>query len=270
MAERNPDQKRLNLVKRETNRIRYTSSAMNTCQAVVKPDCSIPKVLKSTGIKQAFKNIFMSMTNSTVEQNKEITFEKFVSYNVRSLCEEVKDLVKYVTIEFVGVKFKASGTHDGKKVISTYLTRHMDQLQIKKNLEIDIDSELYVSDCSTFTTPIRCFDSATNGFLSNKKLTSIKQSKGEAEMSQIDWLWEYASDLSPGDVCVSMVTSGDIDAVVLHLFFASWKWKRNKNGRFINPIYVLLHKPAGMFDIYNITGLLETFESSTEDIGILD
>ena len=52
----------------------------------------------------------------------------------------------------------------------------------------------------------------------------MSNKKGEAEMAQVDWLVECVDDLSEGDAVLSVVSSGDIDAVVIHLFVLSYMW----------------------------------------------
>ena len=81
---------------------------------------------------------------------------------------------------------------------------------------------------------------------------------------------QCAASLSPGDVCASIVSSGDIDAVLLHLFAISHLWPRNEGGFFKNPVHVILKKPNHLYDIYNITTILELLEHKTSDkyIGI--
>jgi hypothetical protein len=53
-------------------------------------------------------------------------------------------------------------------------------------------------------------------------------------MSQVDWLMEYSTGLQSHESCVSIVTSGDIDAVVIHLFAMSYLWPRTEDGSFKN------------------------------------
>jgi len=59
-------------------------------------------------------------------------------------------------------------------------------------------------------------------------------------MAQVDWLMEYESFLHAGESCVSIVTSGDIDAVVIHMFALAYKWKRTTNTGFLHDVYVAL------------------------------
>ena len=80
-------------------------------------------------------------------------------------------------------------------------------------------------------------------------------------MSQVDWLIQYAASLSPGNACTSIVSSGDIDAVLIHLFAISHLWPRNEGEFFKNPVHVI----NNLYDIYNITTILELLEHKTSD-----
>ncbi|KAK6181777.1 hypothetical protein SNE40_009564 [Patella caerulea] len=157
---------------------------------------------------------------------------------------------------------------EGKKIISKYLAAHITDLNLQKNVTLDIDSEHLMSKCKSYTTKIRCCFSDEHGLVSVEKLKDIKQRKGEAEMAQINWLFEYSKSASDGEAFVSLVTSGDIDAIVLHLFAISIMWKRNERMHFVNPVYVLLQKPNNFFDIFNFTGMLEILEDATLDYDI--
>lgn len=118
--------------------------------------------------------------------------------------------------------------------------------------------------CMPYCTPIRAvFDD--QGYKEQVLLHTIKQNKGEAEMSQIDWLMEYSSLVKKNESCVSIVSSGDIDAVVLHLFAVSYKWPRQEDDTFANNVFVLLRKPNQQYDIYNITRIVETLEKFTDE-----
>jgi hypothetical protein len=157
-------------------------------------------------------------------------------------------------------------TAEGKSIASTYLAKNIEALDIKENNIIDIDSELHISTSSChentctylpFCTPIRGHVDAQYGFTRKELLNDIKQRKGGAEMSQVDWLIQCAASLSPGDACASIVSSGDIDAVLLHLFAISHLWPRNEGGFF--------KKPNHLYDIYNITTILELLDHKTSD-----
>jgi hypothetical protein len=164
---------------------------------------------------------------------------------------------------------------EGKTLISTYVAKNVDKIVLNKDLVLDIDSEYYTEDCTCspdqldkcqcttkYAVPIRCKFSHNKGILNVEKLCSIQQRKGEAEMAQVDWLTSFQNEgnLKEGDSAASIVTSGDIDSVVIHLYFVSQRWPRNNNKKFIHPVFVILQKPSGA-DVYNITAIIETIES---------
>jgi hypothetical protein len=95
-----------------------------------------------------------------------------------------------------------------------------------------------------------------------EKLHHIQQRKGEAEMAVVDWLYTLAVDMADEEAIMSIITSGDIDAVPLHMFAVGRFWPRYQNGKFRNPVYVQLQKRGGYSDIYNITGIVETLEAT--------
>ncbi|XP_067660602.1 uncharacterized protein [Haliotis asinina] len=163
-------------------------------------------------------------------------------------------------------------TSTGKRLISSFLARNVKQLKLT-NLTLDIDSECLLEGCEcceddqecrcrVFTKPLRAvFDN--DGFR-RELLLDIKQRKGEAEMSQVDWLKEV--HLSDRESTISVITSGDIDSVVIHLFALSQHWPRDDEGRYKNQVFVLLQKPKP--EMYNITGILELMESHFQNMSI--
>ena len=151
----------------------------------------------------------------------------------------------------------------------------MDKLLLKHDVTIIVDSEFKMSDCTCnkttciclkYAVPLECVFSKA-GLNSMSFLENIKQRKGEAEMAQADWLLQSANNLKPGDAVASVVTSGDIDAVIIHMYTVSRHWQRNKDNTFRNPVYVLLQKPSGT-DVYNITRIIEVLEHTHKDVHI--
>ena len=102
-------------------------------------------------------------------------------------------------------------------------------------------------------------------WLRKHKKLPIKQRKGEAEMLVVKWLVDAQTTLNPGDIVGSMITSVDIDAVVIHLFVLPLKWPRRPDGMYANTVLVLLQKSAGIYDIYNMTAFLEHLEQRYQD-----
>ncbi|XP_052082348.1 uncharacterized protein LOC127720000 [Mytilus californianus] len=160
-------------------------------------------------------------------------------------------------------------TELGKRMISNYLARNISKLKIKRNLTLDVDSELVLSKCECmstdeglcphirYTTPVRA--TFTNeGYQNTTLLKEIKQMKGEAEMSQVDWLSNIKDELKEGESVVSIVTSADIDSIVIHLFALSIHWPRTTSGSFKNTVYVMLQKPKS--EVFNITSIIEVLE----------
>ena len=87
-------------------------------------------------------------------------------------------------------------------------------------------------------------------------------------MATVDWLIDSQDQLKAGQVAVSVVSSGDIYVIYIHLLAVSRIWKRDEKHQFMNPVYVMLQQPAGRLDIYNITGMLALFERYYCDISI--
>lgn len=93
----------------------------------------------------------------------------------------------------------------------------------------------------------------------------VKQRKGEAEMAVADWLVYLQHEMEDGDSLVCLVTSGDIDAVYIHLDVVSRLWARDEANKYKFPVYVVLQKKEGKVDIYNITSVLTLFEDNFKD-----
>ena len=116
--------------------------------------------------------------------------------------------------------------------------------------------------------PYKCIPSLraeftkTHGFLPpTKLLVEIHQKKGEAEMAQVDWVEDLHTTLkNPSKSIVSVVSSGDIDAVVIHLYMLTYTWTECPN-----PVYVLLQKPGQLIDVYNITAILSLLKNRYND-----
>ena len=170
------------------------------------------------------------------------------------------------------------GSMVGKKMVSTYLADHINELNVRKDILLIVDSESILStvgsgECQIHdkcTTPIKAVFTAQSGYVEHSPIRDIHQRKGEAEMSQADWLPNMSKYLNDGDCLVSYVTSGDIDAIPIHLVAVSIHWPRKHDGKFKWPVFVVLHKPQGKYDIINITKIVELLEMKFEDktIGI--
>ena len=99
-----------------------------------------------------------------------------------------------------------------------------------------------------------------SGLKETRVMSEIRQSKGEAECAQIDWVIEMSKSAKKGDVILSLVSSADIDAVVLHLFAMSIHLPRDQDGQFLQEVFVVLKKTT-VKDINNITKIIQTLEN---------
>lgn len=164
-------------------------------------------------------------------------------------------------------------TEEGKRLSSIYIAQHINLLTLNKAFDLIVDSQLIESTCLCSTKPCKCSKFCTplqrqfcvGEMFESVPLHGVKQSKGEAEMSQLDWLINLQSKLRQGDAAVSLVTSGDIDAVYIHMFVLCQLWERNDDGTYKHPVYVILQKPRSRVDIYNVTSMLEHFEKVYSD-----
>ncbi|VDI44369.1 Hypothetical predicted protein [Mytilus galloprovincialis] len=139
---------------------------------------------------------------------------------------------------------------------------------IQANVTVDVDSEAVYGQCecedpnncgcSLFTIPVRAVFTQHAGVSGIRKLDAIRQRKGEAEMSQADWLRDVRHDLHDGECVMNYVTSADIDTIVIQLFTVSLYWPRNVDNTFKFPVYVWLQKQKP--EIYDITGILTVLE----------
>ena len=171
-----------------------------------------------------------------------------------------------------------TGTMQGKIAISTYLAQNLKKLQIHHECNIIVDSELHLNSCDcqeecaceTYATPLLFTVVEKDGnFVSHTELMSnIRQRKGEAEMAVADWVIHCQEKLKPGEVVVSLISSADIDSVPIHLYAISKYWTRDTTNNFKNPVFVVLEKPRGGYDIFNITGLITLFERRFLDLNI--
>lgn len=85
---------------------------MNACQAIVIPDCSKPKVLKSSGIKHGIIHVLTETMKQDADlpdnSVKNVLEDKNLEYfSKKSLPQYVSHFVTIATVEFAGVKFKS-------------------------------------------------------------------------------------------------------------------------------------------------------------------
>ena len=175
-------------------------------------------------------------------------------------------------------KDAVTGTMQGKIAISTFLAQNLKEIQMHQECKVIVDSELYLNSCDCqeqctcekYATPLLFTVVETDGkFVSQTEFMSqIRQRKGESEMAVADWVIQFQDKLKPGEVVVSLISSADIDSVPIHLYAVSKYWTRDAYNNFRNPVFVVLEKPRGGYDIYNITGMIKLFESRFLDMNI--
>ena len=168
-------------------------------------------------------------------------------------------------------------TEIGKKLVSTYVAKNITDLKLNGNVSVIVDSEFITKKdcdcpgacaCADYCVPI-IYETNFEPFRCNTtQALDVRQRKGEAEMAVADWLVHFQSELEDGDAVVCFVTSGDIDAVYIHLDVVSRLWAKNEANKYKFPVYVILQKQAGKVDVYNITSLLSLFEEHYKDPAI--
>ena len=168
-------------------------------------------------------------------------------------------------------------TEIGKRLISTYVAKNVAKLTLNRNVSVIVDSEFItktdcdctdICECVKYCVPIFCETKTEPVRSTTTKTLNVKQRKGEAEMAVSDWLIGLQGELKDGDSVVCLVTSGDIDAVYIHLDVVSRLWAKDENNEYKVPVYVVLQKQGGNVDVYNITSLLTLFEKHYRDLAI--
>ena len=170
-------------------------------------------------------------------------------------------------------------TDIGKKLIITYVAKNIGDLALNRNVSVIVDSELIVKKDCECTGVCECADYCVQIIYDVKtrpepdrcriaQTLDVKQRKGEAEMTVADWLIHLQNELIDGDAVVCVVTSGDIDAVYIHLDVVSRLWAKDGANGYKFPVYVVLQKQAGKVDVYNIKALLSLFEEHFKDPSI--
>jgi len=160
-------------------------------------------------------------------------------------------------------------TKQGKILVSNYIGNNPSDLDVKHDVILDIDSQAHKGGCTCqatdhackcekFCIPVRAYYTK-EGYIRHEHLQTIKQKKGEGEMAQIDWLQEMQDELNVGEAVVSYLTSGDIDAIPIHLFYVASKWPRKMDNTFKHPVFCILRK-KNVHDTYNITEIVTTLE----------
>ncbi|CAG2249136.1 unnamed protein product [Mytilus edulis] len=107
--------KRVAHVKKQNTIADCISSDMNTCQAVVKPDCSKASLQKSTGIKKALKKVISHCIPYTDYSQLDVLLANrgLVFLDINEVPQAIRQSITKATVEFAGVKFKTKATSGG-------------------------------------------------------------------------------------------------------------------------------------------------------------
>ena len=114
------EEKRVKEMKKLNKITQHSSSVMNTCQAIVNPDCSKPDTNKSQGMKDAIAYALVHNKEAEMhpqpketlaamrDRRKQLLQEDGLAYfQCSSIPTSASKNVKVVTVEFAGVKFWA-------------------------------------------------------------------------------------------------------------------------------------------------------------------
>ena len=167
-----------------------------------------------------------------------------------------------------------SKTELGKRAMTTYPASKLSEIKVPAGTSLIVDSEFVMVEkcvcskelsntectCSKYAVPL-CLRCSSDDICEAVQLNEIQQRKGEAEMAMADWVVEMSGSMKEGCSLISIVTSGDIDALIIHLYVIGRLWPRRKDGTFQNTVFLMLEKPHNKQDIYNITALVTLLES---------
>ncbi|KAK3610776.1 hypothetical protein CHS0354_028180 [Potamilus streckersoni] len=218
---------------------------MNTCQAVVTPECNKGNVAKSKGVWTASVSL---LTELTTDESNQISSKGHCQQKESSLIllekkKVISQKTATVLVEFEGVKFKAFGRSELQ-----YL-RYVENGALSP-CTCDTPEQHNEIPCKQFAIQVRSHFSSGKGYICSAKL-DIKQKKGEAELVQADWLCYIATGIKEGESVVSYASSMDIDSIPLHILVVSLYLPRTDYGNFKNHVYAIIKTPgsAGKLDI---------------------
>jgi hypothetical protein len=109
------EDKRKKQVAKETKQIDHLSSDMNTCQVIVKPDCSKPKVQRASGIQKALMQLLVQFLTTGMHNTDDdlnggkMTLENhnMVILSSPNMPLNMQGSVTFATLEFAGFKFSS-------------------------------------------------------------------------------------------------------------------------------------------------------------------
>ena len=129
------EEKRKKMVAKESYRIDCFSSSQNTCQAIVKPDNTKPKVMKAIGMQRALKTL-VEMCKTVSDSD---SASKLILLNQTHIQQSLSTGTVFCVIEFAGVKFKLGNLHTGKEYkqhVETLLKGFLQQFPRLKTMVI--------------------------------------------------------------------------------------------------------------------------------------
>ncbi|KAH3777824.1 hypothetical protein DPMN_179272 [Dreissena polymorpha] len=107
------EDKRQKHLEKETRKLDSMLSENSSCQAIVKPDGSKPKVFQSLGMQRALKSLITSCALGD-ETNH---VDQCMRLNLPAVPTSVYSCMKICTMEFAGMKFKAGHSKSGKEYL---------------------------------------------------------------------------------------------------------------------------------------------------------
>ena len=109
------EEKRQKTVVKESKLIDCLSSRNNACQAIVKPDSTKPKVMKSVGMVRAVTSLIRNC--ETIEHNMETSSDRLVLLNQLKIPQFITRASKICLVEFAGIKFKLGSIRTGNEYV---------------------------------------------------------------------------------------------------------------------------------------------------------
>ena len=112
------EEKRLKEMKKLNKLTMHSSSVMNTCQAIVNPDCSKPDSNKSKGMRDSIAYVLShrierenlpppkeTAAAMVVRRSRQLQDDGLIYFQCSNIPTTASKKVKVVTVEFAGVKF---------------------------------------------------------------------------------------------------------------------------------------------------------------------
>ena len=114
---------------------------MNLCQALVKPDCTKPKVAKSSGMAVAIRDLLLHFPEKK-HSDDERKLNNMIWTGLTSIPNDFAESITFATVEFAGVKFKSqavSGSQYLKQIENGLIKFILHQMSNVKRLVICVN-----------------------------------------------------------------------------------------------------------------------------------